>query len=108
MSTDLIDISMFIIFASKNITIARVDKGKAVLTVSDPSGHITTRQESVIVVGAVQQKPISKILNIKVRNTETQTQTQPMSKTYPQSVFSTAILSVLTARISKLLERSKS
>ena len=65
-STDLIDISMFIILASENITVARVDKGEAILSISDPAGYKATRQKCIVELRSFQKKPVSKILNEQV------------------------------------------
>ena len=64
MSTDLVGVSMFIIFAPKDSSVARVDQWEAVLSISNPSGHITSRQESVVEFRPVQKKSVSEILEL--------------------------------------------
>ena len=83
MSADLIHISMLIVLATKSVSIARVDQGEAVLSISNPSGHITSGQEGIVESWPIQKKSISEILNkssifflVKIVNQINQTQTK--------------------------------
>ena len=108
MSTDLISVAKFIVFASEDIAIARVDKREAIVSIAHPAGHKTSRQKGVIEVRSVQEETVSEILNSKISSNLENPKPKPLdNQTYLQPILPSAILSFSTARVSKLRNESK-